>query len=248
MYTCTKERIIYFSKCFILSVIISSIIPLIVSIIFQRSLTFNSWITNSCKIFLSLLPIVFLTQRNFLFKDGPLKSTALILYYLILVPCISLSLPLSEDESLKYLYIIIDVVNIVLIVVSHVLLLKYVFSDFFGKRRAVVPSDIIVIFTTYITIAITFGLLYTILSIYSPEPAFKDINIQDGLLNFYFQHIYFIFITIATVGYGDIVPLSAIARFLAMIEIMFGMLLTNVILGLVIGSGIFTFKTNSDKK
>ena len=135
-----------------------------------------------------------------------------------------------------------------LIVVSHVLLLKYVFSDFFGKRRAVVPSDIIVIFTTYITIAITFGLLYTVLSIYSSEPAFKNINIQNGLLNFYFQHIYFSFITIATVGYGDIVPISTIARFLAMIEIMFGMLLTNVILGLVIGSGIFTFKTNSDKK
>lgn len=246
MYKYTKDRIIYFCKGIFISGLISIIIPVIGSLLFNGQLILTNLLLNGFKLFLSLLPIVFLTQRNFLFKDGPLKSTALILYYLILLPCINLSLNIHEDENLKYLFILINIINITLIIVSHFLLLKYVFSDFFGKKRPVVPSDIIVIFTTYITIAVSFGLLYTVVSLYSSEPAFSNITFEQGLLNYYFKHIYFSFITIATVGYGDIVPLNTIARFLAIIEVIFGMLLTNVILGLVIGSGIFTFKI--DKK
>ncbi|WP_410207480.1 potassium channel family protein [Fusobacterium sp.] len=244
MYKHTKDRVIYFCKGILMSGIISVIISIIGSFLFNGHLTVTSLLINSFKLFLSLLPIVFLTQRNFLFKDGPLKSTALILYYLILLPCINLSLNIHEDEHFKIIFILINIINITLIIVSHFLLLKYVFSDFFSKKRAVVPSDIIVIFTTYITIAISFGLIYTIISLYSSEPAFSNISFQEGLLDYYFKHIYFSFITIATVGYGDIVPLNTAARFLSIIEVIFGMLLTNVILGLVIGSGIFTFKTN----
>ena len=241
-----STRFFYFCKGVIICAVISLLIPGIGTIFFSKKIVIINLVLNSIKLFLSLLPIVFLKQRNFLFKDGPLKSTALILYYLIILPLINLSLDIPTEESLKYLFLAVDVMNIFLLIVSHFLLLKYVFADFFLKKRAVVPSDIIVIFTTYITIAISFGLLYTVVSLYSANPAFSNINMEQGLLNYYFKHIYFSFITIATVGYGDIVPLNIFARFLAIIEVLFGMFLTNVILGLVIGSGIFNFKT--DKK
>lgn len=242
-----KNRLIYFVKGTVSTLLISLLIPVVGHILFKEKITMNNCLLNSFKLFFSLLPIVFLRQRNFLFKDGPLKSTALILYYLVLLPFINLSVNVKEDESLKYLYVLINIINITLIVISHILLLKYVFSDFLRKRRAIVPSDIVVIFTTYITIAISFGLLYTVVSIYSSEPAFTNISLEDGLLDYYFKHIYFSFVTIATVGYGDIAPLNVLARFLSVVEVIFGMLLTNVILGLVIGSGIFTFKTNIKK-
>ncbi len=38
-----------------------------------------------------------------------------------------------------------------------------------------------------------------------------------------FTSLYFSFITLSTVGYGDIVPASEVARMLAMVEAMFGM-------------------------
>ncbi|WP_187106723.1 potassium channel family protein [Fusobacterium mortiferum] len=105
-----------------------------------------------------------------------------------------------------------------------------------------VPNDITIIITTYITLAISFGLVYTIISFFSDDIAFNNIPKTLEEFEFYFRHIYFSFITITTIGYGDIYPLTTIGQFLVMIEVITGMILTNVILGLVIGSGIFYFK------
>ena len=38
-----------------------------------------------------------------------------------------------------------------------------------------------------------------------------------------FTGLYFSFITLSTVGYGDIIPASGLARMLAMVEAVFGM-------------------------
>ena len=38
-----------------------------------------------------------------------------------------------------------------------------------------------------------------------------------------FTGLYFSFITLSTVGYGDIIPVSEVARMLAIVEAMFGM-------------------------
>ena len=38
-----------------------------------------------------------------------------------------------------------------------------------------------------------------------------------------FNALYFSFTTLSTVGYGDIIPLSGVARMLAMVEAVFGM-------------------------
>lgn len=122
------------------------------------------------------------------------------------------------------------------------MLLKYVFTDFFKRKRQIVPNDITIIITTYITLAISFGLVYTIISFFSDDIAFNNIPKTLEEFEFYFRHIYFSFITITTIGYGDIYPLTTIGQFLVMIEVITGMILTNVILGLVIGSGIFNFK------
>lgn len=122
------------------------------------------------------------------------------------------------------------------------MLLKYVFTDFFKRKRQIVPNDITIIITTYITLAISFGLVYTIISFFSDDIAFNNIPKTLEEFEFYFRHIYFSFITITTIGYGDIYPLTTFGQFLVMIEVITGMILTNVILGLVIGSGIFNFK------
>lgn len=206
-------------------------------------ITISILFSSSIKVFLGILPIIFLKQKNFLFKDGPLKSSCLILYYLLIVPIVDIFLELSEiDKELKYFFYFLSFINVLLLITSHIMLLKYVFADFFKRKRQIVPNDITIIITTYITLAISFGLVYTIISFFSDDIAFNNIPKTLEEFEFYFRHIYFSFITITTIGYGDIYPLTTIGQFLVMIEVITGMILTNVILGLVIGSGIFYFK------
>lgn len=206
-------------------------------------ITISILFSSSIKVFLGILSIIFLKQKNFLFKDGPLKSSCLILYYLLIVPIVDIFLELSEiDKELKYFFYFLSFINVLLLITSHIMLLKYVFTDFFKRKRQIVPNDITIIITTYITLAISFGLVYTIISFFSDDIAFNNIPKTLEEFEFYFRHIYFSFITITTIGYGDIYPLTTIGQFLVMIEVITGMILTNVILGLVIGSGIFYFK------
>ena len=206
-------------------------------------ITISILFSSSIKVFLGILPIIFLKQKNFLFKDGPLKSSCLILYYLLIVPIVDIFLGLSKiDKELKYFFYFLSFINVLLLITSHIMLLKYVFTDFFKRKRQIVPNDITIIITTYITLAISFGLVYTIISFFSDDIAFNNIPKTLEEFEFYFRHIYFSFITITTIGYGDIYPLTTIGQFLVMIEVITGMILTNVILGLVIGSGIFYFK------
>ncbi len=233
----------YFFKisthAFLLSILFSILALWFNDIKITTSILFSS----SIKVFLGILPIIFLKQKNFLFKDGPLKSSCLILYYLLIVPIVDIFLELSEiDKELKYFFYFLSFINVLLLITSHIMLLKYVFTDFFKRKRQIVPNDITIIITTYITLAISFGLVYTIISFFSDDIAFNNIPKTLEEFEFYFRHIYFSFITITTIGYRDIYPLTTIGQFLVMIEVITGMILTNVILGLVIGSGIFNFK------
>ncbi|MGL6154975.1 MAG: potassium channel family protein [Cetobacterium sp.] len=247
------KRIFKFLKMLLITGIISVIVPLIAHGIFKSHSIYeiNDYRLNVLKIFLSILPLNVLVVKDFLFKDGVIKSTCLIFYYVLLVPFISLSLNIEEDPALKYFYLTLSIVNALLLIASHVILLKYVFNDFFLRKRKIVPRDIFIVLTTYVTLAISFGLIYTVLDITSTEPLFKGFRAGTGTFDYYFQHIYFSFITISTVGYGDITPNSTIIEFLVILEIIIGFLITNVILALILGSGIFNSlitENNKNKK
>lgn len=241
-----KEQIYNFLKNAVLSGVVAILISIVAHVLIDKDrlrIDFLEIGLSSIKIFFSILPIVFLKQKNFIFKDGPLKATALVFYYLILVPIINFSLNIDENESsLRYFFYLLSFINIILLIACHVIILKYVFADFFRRRRKVVPKDVVVVIITYITIAISFGLLYTVLSLFSSTQVFNGITQDLPQIEFYFKHIYFSFITITTVGYGDVYPLTMLAQFLVVIEIITGIVLTNVILGLVIGSGILSAK------
>ena len=80
---------------------------------------------------------------------------------------------------------------------------------------------------------------YTINNKNSAEPVFYGIDKKNQGLYFYFQHIYFSFMTMTTVGYGDIYPIKFITQFLAMVETLIGIILLNGILAIILSSGIF---------
>ncbi|MCJ8342785.1 MAG: potassium channel family protein [Cetobacterium sp.] len=227
-----------FFKILILTIILSLIIPLIPKEI-------SNYPLNVLNIFLSLFPLNFLVIKNFIFKDGIIKATFLIFYYVLLVPFINLSLKIQNDPGLKYFYIFLSLINVFLLISSHGILLKYIFKDIFLRRRRIEIKDVFIVLSTYITIAISFGLISSILDILSPASLLRGITGNPYSFEHYFQHIYFSFITISGIGYGDIVPNSTIIHFLVIIEYLFGFIITNIIVALTLSSGIFN---NKEKK
>lgn len=242
-----KKKILFSAGKIILTAFFLSIfIPMVINYFKHDEINATTIFKNmqwyTPKIFLSIFPIVLVVKKNYLFKDGPLKATIMIFYYIIFVPVIDNYFGNKRDENLDNFYIILSIINVGFLIVSHIILIKYSFTDIFLKKRKIVPKDIFIILTTYITFALSFGMIYLIISLISTEPAFYGIKDNPNTLTYYFRHIYFSFITISTVGYGDIYPTSVLAQILVIIEILIGIVIVNITLALILGSGIFNFK------
>ena len=77
--------------------------------------------------------------------------------------------------------------------------------------------------TFYSVLVIVFAALYRILSSISSVPDFVVAG-QPREISFV-ESLYFSVITMATVGYGDITPLSDLARLVAAVQVVVGILL-----------------------
>lgn len=75
----------------------------------------------------------------------------------------------------------------------------------------------------YLTLGLTFVALFGILALSVPE-AFKGIDAPKGQFAIAGNLIYFSFVTLTTIGYGDIIPLHPYARGLANLEAVIGQL------------------------
>lgn len=96
------------------------------------------------------------------------------------------------------------------------------FEEFFGRMaRLVVPA--FAFLTFYALIVIIFASLYTLISEYALQPHFR-VDGSARAISFS-EAVHFSIVTLSTVGYGDIVPASNVARALASIEVIFGVLL-----------------------
>lgn len=83
--------------------------------------------------------------------------------------------------------------------------------------------------SAYLLIGITFGMAYTLIDRLAPG-SFKD-TILPGKQFSQGEFTFFSFITLTTVGYGDIVPWGPHARAVAMIESVLGIMYPAVMIG-----------------
>ena len=106
-------------------------------------------------------------------------------------------------------------------------LLRYIYTS-----KVVNANVMMTAITVYIFIAAMFTPLYVIVSRLDVN-AFVDNGL--GVAPQWRQLVYFSFVTLATLGYGDVLPLNAWARSLATVEGMVGVLYVALIMGRLIG-------------
>ncbi len=87
--------------------------------------------------------------------------------------------------------------------------------------------------SAYLLVGITFGAAYTLIEQLSPG-SFKD-TIQPGKHLTPAEFNFFSFVTLTTVGYGDIIPWDARARSLAIIESVIGIMYPAVLISRLVG-------------
>ena len=97
--------------------------------------------------------------------------------------------------------------------------------------RVVYSSTLLCAINSYLLIGLSLSMLFLILDLLVPASFAKVEAAEGGLSTF----LYFGFVTLTTLGYGDITPTNALARSLASFTALFGQLYLVIIMALIIG-------------
>lgn len=82
----------------------------------------------------------------------------------------------------------------------------------------------------YLILGLTWAFAYSLVAVLNPHAFAFTVSSDPNQMMIRFQALYFSFITLTTVGYGDIVPVSKVARFLAMSEATVGMFFATILI------------------
>ena len=113
--------------------------------------------------------------------------------------------------------------------ILFLILLSWALADTVFRSQKIALNQILGGVVLYLNVGITFGLAYTLLEHVSPGALLLPAPVPDRPIHAtYFT--YFSFVTLTTVGYGDTVPVAALARALATLEATLGQLFPAIIL------------------
>ncbi len=139
----------------------------------------------------------------------------------ILVTLLNLFLP--DYRTLKVLTFFLNTLFFIIVTVALV--------SHIASTDEVYGSTMLCAINSYLLIGLTLSILFLILDIFVPD-SFRQIDSGEGSLSSY---LYYGFVTLSTLGYGDITPNTALARSLATFTALFGQLYLVIIMALIIG-------------
>jgi voltage-gated potassium channel len=155
--------------------------------------------------------------------------------------------------------IAIGAVNIILDAIIHhswapmvnlvVALLFYLFTTGLAFRALFISEriDINMIMGSicvYILVGISWSILYFFAAVIHPD-AFEGVHITTSK-QLFIDLLYYSFVTLSTLGYGDITPMLPIARTLAYIEALFGQFYIAILVASFVGMHISRGNKKSD--
>jgi len=97
-------------------------------------------------------------------------------------------------------------------------------------------STVICAINSYLLIGLSVSLLIVILDLFAPN-SFTNIPAEQDTFSVF---IYFAFVTLTTLGYGDISPITPLARSLSTFTALFGQLYLVIIMALIVGKFLNT--------
>ncbi len=99
------------------------------------------------------------------------------------------------------------------------------------RSQTVTPSVIFEAINGYLLIGLMFSLFVSLILKFNPD-AFAVTNVTEEILP---NVVYYTFVTLTTLGYGDIVPISAPAKSLAMFISISGQMYVAILMALLVG-------------
>ncbi len=141
--------------------------------------------------------------------------------YLIII--VNLIVAIAENTDIELINRILFILYLVLVAVN--LLIEIV------KSKEVDTQLIVSAVAVYVLFGFCGAILAAVIMFFEPE-AF---SLTTGYVSQFHQFLYFSYITITTTGYGDVLPISPIARTLSIFLALFGNLYLTVIIGILIG-------------
>lgn len=96
----------------------------------------------------------------------------------------------------------------------------------------------------YLLIGVIFALVYSIIESISPG-SFASTEVVQPHPDVFAQFLYFSFVTLTTLGYGDLIPTLAVAKSLVIFQGMIGMLYPVVMIARLVSMEVSSRKTNS---
>jgi hypothetical protein len=117
---------------------------------------------------------------------------------------------------------LIALILVTMAITALILLTIYTVLRYVLKARVITPDQIYAGISVYLMLGFAFGAIFYLLTILEP----RSFSVNSGTLQpgDTADLMYFSFITLATLGYGDITPISRIGRSLAELEALAGTL------------------------
>lgn len=142
---------------------------------------------------------------------------------IFIVSVMLLNLFLFESRSLTIIAFSLNTVFLILVTIA---LITHVAKAYLVDRATVLCA-----INSYLLIGLTASVLFIIIDLFAPQSLLNNETLAGDLSSY----IYFGFVTLTTLGYGDITPNSPLTRSLSTFTALFGQLYLVIIMALIIG-------------
>ena len=165
-----------------------------------------------------------------------INRKSLLIFMLSLAACILIGILVAGIyETMLSLFIVL-LIEFIFFSIIFINLLNYIF-----QHQEVTLSSLYAAITSYLILGILFAIFYTIAAIISPD-IFHYASSLKPILKiyphpaFFSEALYFSFVTLATLGYGDLVPVFGPIKMIASLEAIIGQLYIAILIARLVSS------------
>lgn len=161
-------------------------------------------------------------------KGSKIKTILWIVWGIGMLGSIIALLPVTPKTRTAGLHVE-SIFHFTLLIICIVIILSTIF-----RSHRVTLDAIFAAFVAYLLLAFSFALIYRMMILWNPESFTGAISKPFHMGDL----AYFSLVTIATLGYGDIIPASNTARMISVLEAVLGQFYVAVIIAVLVGTYI----------